>query len=50
MDWIASVHVYPGEDELQALAEGALRALRGEEAARDYEPDAIGLQSRPPAL
>jgi butyrate kinase len=50
VDWIASVHVYPGEDELQALAEGALRALRGEEAARDYEPDAIGLQSRPPAL
>jgi butyrate kinase len=32
--WIAPVVVYPGEDEMQALAEGALRVLRGEEAAR----------------
>jgi butyrate kinase len=29
--WIAPVVVYPGEDELEALAEGALRVLRGEE-------------------
>ena len=34
--WIAPVHVYPGEDELRALAEGALRVLRGEEPARRY--------------
>jgi butyrate kinase len=34
--WIAPLHVYAGEDELQALAEGALRVLRGEEAAQDY--------------
>lgn len=34
--WIAPVAVYPGEDELQALAEGALRVLRGEEVAREY--------------
>jgi butyrate kinase len=34
--WIAPVHVYPGEDELRALAEGALRVLRGEETARRY--------------
>lgn len=34
--WIAPVAVYPGEDEMQALAEGALRVLRGEEAAREY--------------
>ena len=33
--WIAPVVVYPGEDELQALAEGALRVLRGEETARE---------------
>ena len=26
--WIADVIVYPGENELQALAEGALRVLR----------------------
>ena len=34
IEWIAAVIVYPGEDELQALAEGALRVLRGEEEAR----------------
>jgi butyrate kinase len=34
--WIAPVHVLPGEDELRALAEGALRVLRGEEPARVY--------------
>jgi butyrate kinase len=34
--WIAPVEVYPGEDELLALAEGAWRALSGEEPARDY--------------
>ena len=28
VNWIADVIVYPGEDELQALAEGALRVLR----------------------
>jgi len=35
VDWIAPVKVYPGEDELQALAEGALRVLRGEEEVRE---------------
>ena len=34
--WIAPVHVFPGEDELRALAEGALRVLAGEEKARRY--------------
>jgi butyrate kinase len=34
--WIAPVHLLPGEDELRALAEGALRVLRGEEPARWY--------------
>jgi len=34
--WIAPVEVYPGEDELLALAEGAWRVLSGEEPARDY--------------
>jgi butyrate kinase len=28
--------VYPGEDEMRALAEGVLRVLQGEETARDY--------------
>jgi butyrate kinase len=34
--WIAPLAVYPGEDELQALAEGVLRVLCGEEPAREY--------------
>jgi butyrate kinase len=34
--WIAPLAVYPGEDELQALAEGVLRVLCGEELAREY--------------
>ena len=34
VDWIAPVIVYPGEEELQALAEGALRVLRHEETAK----------------
>jgi butyrate kinase len=32
--WIAPITVYPGENELQALAEGVLRVLRGEEKPR----------------
>ncbi len=36
--WIAPVAVFPGEDELRALAEGALRVLRGEEEALAYRP------------
>jgi butyrate kinase len=34
--WIAPIKVYPGEDELKALAEGALRVLKGEERALEY--------------
>jgi butyrate kinase len=34
--WIAPLAVYSGEDELQALAEGVLRVLCGEELAREY--------------
>jgi butyrate kinase len=32
--WIAPVAVYPGEDELRALAEGVFRVLDGEEEAK----------------
>jgi butyrate kinase len=32
--WIAPITVYPGEDELRALAEGVFRVLDGEEEAR----------------
>ena len=34
IEWIAPVTVYPGEDELQALAEGVFRVLNGEEEAK----------------
>ncbi|PSL41118.1 butyrate kinase [Planomicrobium soli] len=36
VNWIADVAVYPGENELQALAEGAVRVLKGEENAKIY--------------
>jgi butyrate kinase len=34
VSWIAPITLYPGEDELQALVEGALRVLRHEEQSR----------------
>jgi butyrate kinase len=34
IDWIGPVSVYPGEDELLALAQGVFRVLDGEERAR----------------
>ncbi len=37
VEFIAPVLIYPGEDEMTALAEGGLRVLRGEEKARQYE-------------
>jgi len=36
VEWIAPVMIYPGEDEMLAMAQGALRVLRGEEGVRDY--------------
>ena len=41
VEWIAPVDVQPGEDELRALAEGALRARAGgaaAEPAKAYRP------------
>ncbi len=35
-EWIAPFVVYPGEDELLALAQGGLRVINGEEAAKEY--------------
>lgn len=37
VQWIAETLVYPGEEELRALVEGALRVLRGEETPKLYE-------------
>ena len=36
-EWIAPVVVIPGEREMIALAQGALRVLNGEEEAKEYE-------------
>ena len=36
VSWIAPVTVYPGEDELLALTQGALRVLNGEEELQVY--------------
>ncbi|WP_141431741.1 butyrate kinase [Bacillus sp. 03113] len=38
--WIADVIVMPGENELQALSEGAMRVLRGEEQEKEYSKKA----------
>ena len=35
--FIAPVYRYPGEGEIQALYEGAMRVVRGEEEAKIYE-------------
>jgi len=37
ISFIARVLRYPGEDEMEALAHGVLRVLRGEESASQYE-------------
>ena len=37
VSFIARVMRYPGEDEMQALADGALRVLENREPALDYE-------------
>lgn len=38
--FIAPVHVYPGENEIESLALGALRILREEEEVMDYDVEA----------
>ena len=37
VQFIAPVHIFPGEDEMQALALNALSVLRGECEAKEYE-------------
>ncbi|MGI9952760.1 butyrate kinase [Moorellaceae bacterium AZ2] len=41
VSFIAPVEVYPGGFEMEALALGCLRVLRGEEEAKDYEGPCI---------
>lgn len=40
-EWIAPVTAYPGEFELEAMAAGALRVLRGEEEAQEYTGEPV---------
>ncbi|MDL2298820.1 butyrate kinase [Synergistaceae bacterium OttesenSCG-928-D05] len=37
--FLAPIHIIPGEDELEALAEGALRVLNGTEKLREYRSE-----------
>lgn len=50
--WIADVFIYPGENELIALAEGTLRVLRNEEPAKEYinQDDQEGVDDHGPGL
>lgn len=34
--WIAPIHIFPGEAEMEALADGALSVLRGETEPKEY--------------
>ncbi|WP_078428702.1 butyrate kinase [Alkalihalobacterium alkalinitrilicum] len=36
LEWISDILVYPGEDEMLALAKGAIRVMNGEEKAKHY--------------
>ncbi|MBP2651653.1 MAG: butyrate kinase [Firmicutes bacterium] len=36
VEFIAPVEIMPGENEMESLAFGTLRVLRGEEEAREY--------------
>lgn len=47
---LAPVEVVPGERELEALVEGALRVLRGQEKAKSYAEEARKMESRLNAL
>ncbi len=45
VEWIAPVTILPGEHEMEALAAGGLRVLRGEETVHDYDVYPAGYQS-----
>ncbi|MDN4074683.1 butyrate kinase [Fictibacillus terranigra] len=45
VEWIADVIVQPGENELQALAEGGLRVLKGEEEAKEYHVSGVSVRT-----
>lgn len=46
IEWIAPISVYPGEDELLALAEGVFRVLDGEEEPKRLHAEHEGAEHR----
>lgn len=40
-EWIAPVYAYPGEFEMEAMASGAIRVLKGEEQVKTYSGQPI---------
>lgn len=46
INWIADIFVHPGENELLALAEGALRVLREEERVKEYPGILLNIASK----
>ena len=40
-EWIAPVYAYPGEFEMEAMAAGALRVLRGTEELKQYTGEPV---------
>jgi len=46
VEWIAPVAVYPGEDELRALAEGVFRVLDGEGEAKRMKRQGVRSRTR----
>lgn len=45
VEWIADVFIFPGENELQALAEGTYRVLAGKESPKVYPDEGKGAYS-----
>ena len=50
IDYIAPVHIFPGEDELEALALNALGALTGEQEVQTYTQKKSSVQKAEPQL
>ena len=36
VSFLAPIEIYPGENEMAALADGGLRVIKGEEVAKEY--------------
>jgi butyrate kinase len=46
LEWIAPIKIYPGEDELQSLADGAFRVLSGEDQPKTlHQASLVGAES-----